>query len=152
MALSTCCAVGHIISRRIGAAGGAAFYRRVAIPHGTASSTFCRYQQGKTDAAMMHRRLFHKPMCTPRRLRRLYLTCCRLPGADKVGFLPISAGKRRAPLCSAVDCFISQGVRVTGEASSPRHIVGSHEPAWSDFCRYWREKMDATMLCRRPNP
>ena len=126
-----------------GAAGKAGSYRHVAVSHGTTSSTFCRYRHGETDAAMMHRRLFHKSMCTPRRLRRLYPTCCRLPGADKVGFLPISAGKRRAPPSSAVDRLISWCVSVTvvGDYCWCASVTSHHGPAKSAFCRYRQEKL-----------
>ena len=138
-----CGSVGHFINRRVGAAGKAGSYRHVAVSHGTTSSTFCRYRHGKTDAAMMHRRLFHKPMRTPRRLCRLYPTCCRLPGADKVGFLPISAGKRRAPPSSAVDRLISWCVSVTVVADYCwcASVTSHHGPAKPAFCRYRQEKL-----------
>ena len=60
-----------------------------------------------------------------------------------------SSRSLRKPPCCAVDCFISHGVRVTGESSSHRRVVGSHEPACPDFRRYWRVKMVTTVLCRR---
>ena len=87
---------------------------------------------------MMHRRLFHQPTCTPRRLRRLYPTCCRLPGVDEVGFLPISAGKRWAPPSSAVDRLISWCVSVTVVAEScwRASVASPTGPSKPAFCRY----------------
>ena len=62
-----CCAVGRIIKRRVRVTGVTESRRRVAVSHGSAKPTFCRYRQGKTNASILRRRLFHQPTCTLRR-------------------------------------------------------------------------------------
>ena len=136
MALSTCCAVGHIISRRVGAAGEAAFYRRVANPHGTASSTFCRYQQKKdgcrhaAPSTVLSTNVYASPASPA-------LT----DGADKVGFLLMSAGKRRASPFSAVDRLISWCVTGVDDYCWCASVTSHHGPAKPAFCRYRQEKL-----------
>ena len=137
MALSTCGAVGHFISRRVGAAGEAGSYRRVAVSHGTASSTFCRYQQGKTDAAM------HAPSTVwSTNVYASPASPALTDGpTDKVGFLPISARKRRALPWSVVDRLISWYVTGVDDSCWYASVTSPHGPEKPASCRYRQEKL-----------
>ena len=96
---------------------------------------------------MMHRGLFHQLMCTPCRLRGLNPTCCRLPGVDKVGFLPISAGKRRAPPSSAVDRLISWCVTGVDDYCWRASVASPTEPSKPAFCRYTQARLVSYKIC-----